>query len=197
MAANCGWPQHGLKHLLSIFWDYNIFESFIFLRKSCLCDKDTQCASLRDVICVQRLADVANIWERLPRNSDHKLHTPEYWVIFEGGGSTIDPAIIWYLASFKKKRRKKQHFVLWLCEVGEGDLTINNKILCKLGEKWSQSSTRFKVLPEQRGFQLSIISGIQIGKRVLTGPPGIPIAAFFSHSSKRQNQPVFKPKWKR
>ena len=71
--------------------------------------------------------------------------------------------------------------------MGEGDPT-NNKILCKLGEKWSQSSTRFKVLPEQRGFQLSIISGIQIGKRVLTGPPGIPIAAFFSHSSKRQNQ---------
>ena len=115
MATNCGWTQHGLKHLLSIFWDYNIFESFIFLRKSCVCDKDTQCASLRDVISVQRLADVANIWERLPRNSDHKLHTPEYWVIFEGGGSTIDPAIIWYLASFKKKRRRKNSILFCGC----------------------------------------------------------------------------------
>ena len=92
MAANCGWPHLSLpstflKHsLLRLFYSSkSFFQNTVGHVKGI----SYYVRLLGDVISVQGLADVANIWERLPRNSDHQRHTPEYWVIFEGGGSAI------------------------------------------------------------------------------------------------------------
>ena len=112
MAANCGWPLLSLpttllKHsLLRLFFSSkSYFQNTVEHMKGI----SYYLQLSGDVISVQGLADVANIWERLPRNSDHQPHTPEYWVIFEGGGSLI-------LLKWQKSKK--------ICGFRQNDLTL-------------------------------------------------------------------------